>query len=69
MIKGGTLIGTARCKEFRTREGRLSAAHNLVKKGIDSLIIIGGDGSLTGANILRSEWTGLLEELVSEGKD
>jgi len=63
------LIGTARCEEFRTREGRLCAAHNLVKQGIDALIVIGGDGSLTGANILRSEWTGLLEELVSEGKD
>ena len=40
--KGGTIIGTARCKEFRTREGRLKAATNLVNHGIDGLIVIGG---------------------------
>lgn len=66
--KGGTLIGTARCKEFREREGRLKAAENLVKRGINSLAIIGGDGSLTGANIFKVEWTGLLEELVDTGR-
>ncbi|CAG8547961.1 2956_t:CDS:10 [Ambispora leptoticha] len=65
---GGTLIGTARCNTFRTREGRLKAACNLVKNGIDALIICGGDGSLTGADILRSEWSGLLEELIREGR-
>lgn len=62
--KGGTLIGTARCKEFRERGGRLCAAENLVKRGINNLAIIGGDGSLTGANIFKTEWTGLLKELV-----
>jgi 6-phosphofructokinase len=46
----------------------LSAAYYLIKRGIDALIVIGGDGSLTGASILRSEWAGLLEELVHEGK-
>ncbi|GAB4580394.1 MAG: 6-phosphofructokinase [Anaerolineales bacterium] len=66
--QGGTIIGTARCKEFMTREGRLQAAHNLVLNGIDNLVVIGGDGSLTGANIFREEWAGLLKELVETGK-
>ena len=62
--KGGTIIGTARCDSFRTREGRLQAAKNLIENGIDNLIIIGGDGSLTGANIFRTEWPTLVAELV-----
>ncbi|MFQ5616445.1 MAG: 6-phosphofructokinase, partial [Anaerolineales bacterium] len=66
--RGGTVIGTARCQEFRTREGRLRAARNLLAHGIDSLVIIGGDGSLTGANIFREEWATLLEELVEKGE-
>src|SRR5512137_2006132 len=45
--QGGTVIGTARCVAFRTREGRRQAAHNLVERGIDGLVVIGGDGSLT----------------------
>uniref|UniRef100_A0AC11BDW1 Phosphofructokinase, liver type n=1 Tax=Ovis aries TaxID=9940 RepID=A0AC11BDW1_SHEEP len=65
---GGTVIGSARCKAFTTREGRRAAAYNLVQRGITNLCVIGGDGSLTGANIFRSEWGSLLEELVSEGK-
>ncbi|KAF6270539.1 phosphofructokinase, platelet [Rhinolophus ferrumequinum] len=65
---GGTIIGSARCKAFRTREGRLSAAYNLVKLGITNLCVIGGDGSLTGANIFREEWSGLLGELAQNGK-
>ncbi|XP_037366437.2 ATP-dependent 6-phosphofructokinase, platelet type isoform X2 [Talpa occidentalis] len=65
---GGTIIGSARCKEFRTREGRLKAAHNLIQQGITNLCVIGGDGSLTGANIFRKEWNGLLEELAKDGK-
>uniref|UniRef100_A0A2K6ELX8 Phosphofructokinase, liver type n=1 Tax=Propithecus coquereli TaxID=379532 RepID=A0A2K6ELX8_PROCO len=65
---GGTVIGSARCKAFMTREGRLAAAYNLVQRGITNLCVIGGDGSLTGANIFRSEWGSLLEELVGEGK-
>ncbi|KAK5920988.1 hypothetical protein CgunFtcFv8_024729 [Champsocephalus gunnari] len=63
---GGTVIGSARCKAFTTREGRLAAAFNLVKKGITNLCVCGGDGSLTGANIFRSEWSSLLEELVQK---
>ncbi|XP_029698859.1 ATP-dependent 6-phosphofructokinase, platelet type isoform X5 [Takifugu rubripes] len=64
---GGTVIGSARCKEFRTHEGRLKAAHNLVQRGITNLCVIGGDGSLTGANLFREEWSGLLTELVEQG--
>uniref|UniRef100_A0A673CBV1 ATP-dependent 6-phosphofructokinase n=1 Tax=Sphaeramia orbicularis TaxID=375764 RepID=A0A673CBV1_9TELE len=65
---GGTVIGSARCKTFTTREGRLAAAYNLVKRGITNLCVCGGDGSLTGANIFRSEWSGLLAELVEKGR-
>jgi 6-phosphofructokinase 1 len=66
--QGGTVIGTARCMEFLTREGRLDAAHNLLFYGIDRLIVIGGDGSLTGASLFHEEWPGLLAELVSQGR-
>lgn len=64
--KGGTIIGTARCMEFREREGRLQAAKNLIKRKIDNLVIIGGDGSLTGANLFSKEWPSLIEELVEK---
>ena len=65
--RGGTVIGTARCPAFREREGRLTAARNLLRHGIDRLVVIGGDGSLTGANLFRQEWPGLLAELVQRG--
>uniref|UniRef100_A0A672JR09 ATP-dependent 6-phosphofructokinase n=1 Tax=Salarias fasciatus TaxID=181472 RepID=A0A672JR09_SALFA len=64
---GGTVIGSARCKEFRTHEGRLKAALNLVQRSITNLCVIGGDGSLTGANLFREEWSELLSELVQQG--
>lgn len=64
---GGTVIGSARCAEFRERAGRLNAARNLLEREIDGLIVIGGDGSLTGANIFREEWPSLLTELVATG--
>ncbi|XP_059688902.1 ATP-dependent 6-phosphofructokinase, muscle type isoform X3 [Gavia stellata] len=64
---GGTVIGSARCQDFRTREGRLKAARNLVKRGITNLCVIGGDGSLTGADTFRAEWSSLLAELVKVG--
>ncbi|MCC6130492.1 MAG: 6-phosphofructokinase [Acidobacteria bacterium] len=65
--KGGTSIGTARCQAFRTREGRLVAAKNLIAERIDGLIVVGGDGSLTGADTFRREWTGLVAELTAQG--
>lgn len=66
--KGGTEIGSARCTDFRERSGRLRAAENLLRYGITNLVVIGGDGSLTGANLFRQEWSSLLEELLKEGK-
>ncbi len=68
MHLGGTAIGSARCQEFREHEGRKKAAHNLLQHGINNIVVIGGDGSLTGANIFRQEWSELLKELVEEGK-
>ncbi|CAO3674658.1 unnamed protein product [Rhizopus stolonifer] len=65
---GGTTIGTARCMPFKTREGRLQAAENLIKNGIDALIVCGGDGSLTGADVFRSEWSGLNQELFENNR-
>jgi 6-phosphofructokinase 1 len=66
--QSGTILGTARCAEFRTRAGRRQSAKNLVARGIDGLVVIGGDGSLTGANIFRQEWSELLAELVEQGE-
>ncbi len=66
--RGGTVIGTARCKAFFEREGRREAALHLIEAGIDRLVVIGGDGSLTAADLLRREWSGLLDELVDAGK-
>jgi 6-phosphofructokinase 1 len=66
--RGGTVIGTARSDEFRQRDGRRRAAYNLIQQGINALVVIGGDGSLTGANIFRQEWPELLSELVENGE-
>ncbi|MFC2177118.1 6-phosphofructokinase [Actinomycetota bacterium] len=66
--QGGTVLGTARCAEFRTREGRRRAAGNLIEHEIEALIVIGGDGSLTGANLFREEWPDLLAELAELGE-
>ncbi|KTW30802.1 6-phosphofructokinase [Pneumocystis carinii B80] len=65
LSEGGTLIGTSRCMTFKEKQGKLSAVKNLILNEISSLIICGGDGSLTGANIFRSEWSSLIEELIS----
>jgi 6-phosphofructokinase 1 len=65
---GGTIIGSARCDAFRARAGRRTAAKNLIQAGIDGLIVIGGDGSLTGANLFRQEWPSLITELVEAGE-
>ena len=53
---GGTILKTARCKEFTTPEGRAQAYENMKKHGIDALVGIGGDGSLTGARIFAQEY-------------
>ena len=53
---GGTILKTARSKEFMTKEGRQKAYDNMVKNGIDALVIIGGNGSLTGARIFAEEF-------------
>jgi len=66
--KGGTLLGTARSQEFRSREGRRKAAVHLYRHGIDGLVVIGGDGSLTGARILAEEWPDLLREAATAGE-
>ena len=53
---GGTILKTARCQEFKTPEGRQIAYDTMKKEGIDALIVIGGDGSLTGARLLAQEF-------------
>ena len=53
---GGTILKTARCKEFKTPEGRQIAYDNMKKEGIDALVVIGGDGSLSGARIFAQEF-------------
>ena len=52
---GGTILKTARCEEFKSVEGRQQAYENLKAAGIDALVVIGGDGSLSGANIFAQE--------------
>nr|QJR97947.1 ATP-dependent 6-phosphofructokinase 1 [uncultured Prevotella sp.] len=56
ITQGGTILKTARSKEFMTPEGRQKAYENLVKEEIDALVIIGGNGSLTGAKIFAQEY-------------
>ena len=56
ITRGGTILKTARSKDFMTPEGRQKAYDNMVKNGIDALIIIGGNGSLTGAQIFAHEF-------------
>lgn len=53
---GGTILRTARSKAFETPEGRKRAYDNLVSEGIDALVVIGGNGSLTGAMLLAEEY-------------
>lgn len=54
--RGGTILKTARCKEFFEYEGRKKAYNNLKKRGINGLVILGGDGSFRGAQIFSSEF-------------
>lgn len=54
--QGGTILKTARCMEFMTVEGRKMAYENMQKEGIDALVVIGGDGTFTGARIFAQEF-------------
>ena len=54
--QGGTILKTARCQEFQTPEGRKIAFETMRRENIDALVVIGGDGSLTGARIFASEY-------------
>ncbi|KAH9448929.1 hypothetical protein Pst134EA_028218 [Puccinia striiformis f. sp. tritici] len=64
LSEGGTLIGTQRSQSFRQLEGRRKAAHNLIIHGINALVVCGGDGSLTGADKLRAEWSDHVKALL-----
>ena len=55
--KGGTILKSARCDEFRTKEGRQKAFKTIEKNKIDALIVIGGNGSLEGASIFQKEYS------------
>ena len=54
--KGGTILKSARCSEFHSKKGRKRAYQNIKNLSIDSLVVIGGDGSFTGAMIFQSEF-------------
>ena len=54
--QGGTILKTARCEEFRTVEGRKLAYETLIREEIDALVVVGGDGTLTGARIFANEF-------------
>lgn len=54
--RGGTILKTARSDEFRTKEGRQKAYDQLIKHEIDALVVIGGDGTFTGANLFTKEF-------------
>ena len=56
IMQGGTILKTARSNDFTTEEGRRKAYENMVKEGIDALVVIGGNGSLTGARVFAQEY-------------
>lgn len=68
LTDGGTNIGTARCMAFRERPGRLKGCKHMIDAGIDALIVCGGDGSLTGADLFRAEWPSLIHELLENNE-
>lgn len=67
VTQGGTVIGSARCMAFLEKAGRRKAAKNMIMRGITNLVVIGGDGSLTGANMFRQEWSEHLDDLLKSG--
>lgn len=54
--RGGTILKSARCDEFRTAEGRRTAYENMQKSAIDALVVIGGDGTISGARTFAEEF-------------
>lgn len=54
--KGGTILKSARSKDFLTKEGRLQAYNHLITAGVEALVVIGGDGSFTGAEVFHTEF-------------
>ena len=56
IMQGGTILKTARSNDFTTEEGRRKAYENIVKEGINALVVIGGNGSLTGARVFAQEY-------------
>ena len=67
MQAGGTQLGTARSQAFRTPEGRRQAVRNILRLGLDGLIVIGGDGSLSGAQVSYDEWPVHVAAFVDSG--
>jgi len=66
--QGGTILGTARSAAFRAPSGRRAAVATLLAHECDGLIVIGGEGSLTGASILSTEWPEHVAALVQDGR-
>lgn len=66
---GGTVLGTARSQAMRTPEGRRQAVRHLLDYGIEGLVVIGGDGSLSGAQVLYDEWPEHVAALAAAGHD
>jgi 6-phosphofructokinase 1 len=64
--RGGTFLGTARCEQFKTLEGRRRAVQNILERGIEALVVIGGDGSLMGAHVLSTEWAEHVEKITAD---
>ena len=54
--RGGTILKTARCKDFLTKEGRKQAYNNIKENELDAIIVIGGDGTFTGATVFAKEY-------------
>jgi 6-phosphofructokinase 1 len=63
--RGGTFLGTARSEQFRQVGGRRCAVENILGRGIEALVVIGGDGSLMGAHMLSTEWPEHVKEVLA----
>lgn len=65
--QSGTYLLSARSEKFKTRKGRKEAVFNLLIRNINALVVIGGEGSMEGALILKEEFKELCEEIIAEG--